>query len=224
MFDLSNYEPVENRIKAFYEKYENGRIVTDLIAYSDNQFIVKTCVYRDAADTLPAATGLAEEKVGASPVNRTSALENCETSSIGRALANLNFATKLRPSAEEMSKVNAYKTAGGDVPREDWKDTAAGKWAEVGAASDKQLKFVYSIVLQAFKDAGYSDSGINYSLISSFLQSDKAIEKLEDINKKQASAIINDKANSAENQSKLIKFLQDQRALENSDPWKEAKF
>ena len=63
-FNLQDYEPVENRIAAFYEKYPNGRILTDLISYSDNQFIVKANVFRDNTDGLVSATGFAEEKVG----------------------------------------------------------------------------------------------------------------------------------------------------------------
>jgi hypothetical protein len=56
------------------------------------------------------ASGYAEEIVGASPVNRTSALENGETSAIGRALANCGFASEgKRPSRSEMEKVERYK-------------------------------------------------------------------------------------------------------------------
>jgi hypothetical protein len=55
---------------------------------------------------MPTVRGFASEIEGSSPVNRTNASENCETSSIGRALANLGFATKgKRPSREEMQKV-----------------------------------------------------------------------------------------------------------------------
>jgi len=224
VFDLNNYETVDSRIKKFYELHSEGRIITELIAYSDQAFIVKASVFRDSKDTNPSATGLAEERVGASPVNRASALENCETSAIGRALANLNFASKARASVEEMDKVNRYETINGSVPREPWKNNADGKWAEVGQATEKQLKFVHSILLQSFQDAGFSDSGINYALVGQFLKSVKPIEKLEDFNKKEASTLINDKANSTNGNSKLIEFLKSQKSEPATDPWASPAF
>jgi len=58
-------------------------------------------------DAYPWTTGFAEETVSTRGVNSTSALENCETSAIGRALANAGYAAKgKRPSREEMAKVN----------------------------------------------------------------------------------------------------------------------
>ncbi len=110
-FNLEDYEPVEERIGKFYADHGQGRIVTELIAYSDTSYIVRAEVYRTDEDERPAASGLAQETVSARGVNSTSALENCETSAIGRALANLNYATKgKRPSREEMNKPPAPVT------------------------------------------------------------------------------------------------------------------
>jgi hypothetical protein len=225
-FDLSNYETVDTRIKKFYEVHKNGRIITDLIAYSDQAFIVKATVFRDANDSNPASTGLAEERVGASPVNRTSALENCETSAIGRALANLNFASKARASVEEMEKVKRYETAVGDVPREEWKNTAAGAWADVGKASEKQTKFVYSILLQTFAEAGFGEQAIDYSLVGEFLNSAQPITELGDLNKKQASTIINDKLNAKNGSWLLLEFLKSKKepVATAVDPWASPQF
>jgi hypothetical protein len=73
-----------------------------------SRFIVKASVFRTEADPRPWTTGLAEETVQGRGVNATSALENCETSAIGRALANAGYATKgKRASREEMGKVAA---------------------------------------------------------------------------------------------------------------------
>lgn len=106
-FDLSEYEPVEDRLARFHTDHPEGRVLTDLVSHGDGTWIVKATVYRDQAD-LPDATGYAHEKTGDGMVNKTSALENCETSAVGRALANLGYAPKgKRPSREEMAKVEA---------------------------------------------------------------------------------------------------------------------
>jgi hypothetical protein len=74
------------------------------------RYIVKAYLFKDAKDSLAWATGYAEETVTNRGVNQTSALENCETSAIGRALANAGYAPKgKRPSREEMTKVVAKK-------------------------------------------------------------------------------------------------------------------
>jgi len=110
-FNLDDYEPVENRIRAFWEKYPKGRILPDkptLVLREDGKYQWEcwTHVYVFADDAVPTTRGFASEIEGSSPVNRVNASENCETSSIGRALANLGFATKgKRPSREEMEKV-----------------------------------------------------------------------------------------------------------------------
>ncbi len=109
-FDLQNYEPVENRIRAFWQKFPKGRLITDLqrTERSDGriEWICRTEAFTSQDDARPQATGFATEIEGSTPINRSNASENCETSSIGRCLANLGFAAKgKRPSREEMAKV-----------------------------------------------------------------------------------------------------------------------
>ena len=109
MFNLADYETVDERLDKFWKLNPEGRISTELEVYEDNRFIVKAYIYRNLTDSVAFATGYAEEKVTDRGVNSNFALPNCETSSIGRALANGGFAAKgKRPSAQEMDKVNRF--------------------------------------------------------------------------------------------------------------------
>ena len=106
MFNLADYEPVEVRLEKFIKDYPDFRISTELEVIETNRYVVKAYLYKNSTDTVAWATGLAEETVTSRGVNQTSALENCETSAIGRALANAGYAPKgKRPSREEMTKV-----------------------------------------------------------------------------------------------------------------------
>jgi hypothetical protein len=117
-FDLDNYEMVDVRLAKFWADHPNGRVLTEMVFQDERRFIVKAEIYFDREDMTPVAHGHAEEIVGASPVNRTSALENCETSAIGRALANCNYApVGKRPSREEMEKVQRYDSEPRKAPK-----------------------------------------------------------------------------------------------------------
>jgi hypothetical protein len=106
MFNLDDYETVEERLIKFWKEHPDGRISTTLVEATASRFIVQAYIYRTEVDQHPWSSGLAEETVQGRGVNATSALENCETSAIGRALASAGYATKgKRPSREEMQKV-----------------------------------------------------------------------------------------------------------------------
>ena len=108
MFNLEDYETVEERLTKFWKEHPDGRIDTNLVEHTLQRFIIKASIYRTEVDAQPWTTGYAEETVSTRGVNSTSALENCETSAIGRALANAGYATKgKRPSREEMNKVKS---------------------------------------------------------------------------------------------------------------------
>jgi hypothetical protein len=105
-FNLADYETVESRLEKWWKDYPDGRVGTKLEQASDTRYIVSAELYKTEADAKPCATGLASESISDRGVNSTSALENCETSAIGRALANAGYAAKgKRASREEMNKV-----------------------------------------------------------------------------------------------------------------------
>ena len=116
MFNLEDYETVEERLIKFWKDHPDGRIETKLIEASTSRFIVQAYIYRTEVDQYPWASGLAEETVSGRGVNATSALENCETSALGRALASAGYATKgKRPSREEMAKVQAKSVVANEI-------------------------------------------------------------------------------------------------------------
>ena len=105
-FNLQDYETVESRLEKWWKDYPDGRVATKLEQASDTRYIVSAELFKTEADAKACATGLASESISDRGVNSTSALENCETSAIGRALANAGYAAKgKRASREEMNKV-----------------------------------------------------------------------------------------------------------------------
>ena len=113
MFNLENYEDVDTRIHKFYETYPDGAIVTEQILNDEEKGVVifKAIAFRTYADQQPSATGFARGARKDRGVDRDFWYENCETSSIGRCLANLGLSAKgKRASSLEMAKVNDAKT------------------------------------------------------------------------------------------------------------------
>jgi hypothetical protein len=105
-FNLEDYEPVAVRHSRWLAQHPNGRTITHMVSVPG----ADVCVIRAELwlEDVCIATGYAEEVRGAGNVNRTSHVENCETSAVGRALANAGMAgtdVNKRPSREEMAKV-----------------------------------------------------------------------------------------------------------------------
>ena len=154
MFNLADYEPVEVRLEKFIKDYPAFRISTELEVVEATRYIVKAYLYKDASDSVAWATGYAEETVSSRGVNQTSALENCETSAIGRALANAGYAPKgKRPSREEMKKVVAKKpekpAVQDVVPEQDYWTTPVNEYMKVVDAPvtlDKAMETVAAII------------------------------------------------------------------------------
>ena len=108
-FNVDDYVDVQERIVRFWAENPDGRIATSLESSFDDfeKCRYKAEVYKSRESEKPDATGWAFEIAGGGGANLTSHEENCETSAIGRALANMGYATtgKQRPSRQEMQKV-----------------------------------------------------------------------------------------------------------------------
>ena len=98
------YKTVAKRIQQFREKHPDYTIQTDLVEANDTLVVMKATISQGGQMI---STGYAEEVRAASKINRTSALENCETSAVGRALAFFGLAGSEISSADEVA--NAIK-------------------------------------------------------------------------------------------------------------------
>jgi len=107
-FNLAEYQTVQERIDLFWIMHPVGRFNVEIVSFTPEQVVFKAEVYLHKDDLYPAAVDYAEERLGSSPVNKTSFVENCSTSALGRAISLLGgqFSPKgKRPSQQEMSKV-----------------------------------------------------------------------------------------------------------------------
>jgi len=104
---IQDYVTVAERIEKFYERYPEGRLITHIVEHDAERgfILMRAEVYRNPDDALPVATGHAYELKSEGYVQRTSYIEVCETSSVGRALAMAGFEVRRGiASREEMEK------------------------------------------------------------------------------------------------------------------------
>jgi hypothetical protein len=161
-FNLDDYEPVAERL----DRWLNAKIAGYEASTNDYPRVLTRMVSEPGADICVIraelwlgeqliATGYAEEVRGAGNVNRTSHVENCETSAIGRALANCGMAgsdMSKRPSREEMSKVQ--RTSNGPAVERgvDPKMPSVTVTQPAGLASEKQVYFAASFYKKAERE------------------------------------------------------------------------
>ena len=163
-FNLDDYEPVAARL----DRWLNAKIAGYEASTNDYPRVLTRMVSEPGADICVIraelwlgenliATGYAEEVRGSGNVNRTSHVENCETSAIGRALANCGMAgsdmTK-RPSREEMSNVQRQSTSNGPAVERgtDPKMPSVTITQPAGLASEKQVYFAASFYKKADRE------------------------------------------------------------------------
>lgn len=121
-----SYQTVALRVQTFRERHPDHTLSTEIVDRNDEYVIVKATI---AANGLVLATGHAEEYRKSSQINRTSALENAETSAIGRALAAYGFGGTEFASANEVQ--NAIHQQGA---RQDYGDNASNGEVSPGPA------------------------------------------------------------------------------------------
>lgn len=97
------YKPVAVRVEEFREAHgPNFSIQTEILTNTDEMVLMK-CSIRDGSEKV-ISVGYAEEKRGATNINKTSAVENCETSAVGRALAFFGYGGSEIASSNEITE------------------------------------------------------------------------------------------------------------------------
>jgi len=211
-FNLEDYEMVEVRIAKFYKTYQDGRIITELMSpVNDISTVIFKAFLYDGEKLL--STGHAFEIAGQGFVNKTSHLENSETSAIGRALANIGMHGNKRASREEMEKVQRSTP----LPKKPLPeiqvnaDIASNSWSDVGMiktsscstseamekpnAGQENVRIALSVLLPEIVTAymehkGYINHGEPYWMVNDkicevVLENAKAcIDKIKDWNLK----------------------------------------
>jgi hypothetical protein len=142
------YLTVAYRIKQFRVDHPDWQIHTDIIKMDDDRVVVRAEIADSAGVTV--ATGHAEEKRSASQINQTSALENCESSAVGRALAFAGYGGSEIASADEVQ--NAIYQQENKNPRVEKMTAAVNACASLadlktvwGAMSEADRKVMQSI-------------------------------------------------------------------------------
>ena len=97
-----DYATVNARLKAFREEHKDWSLISDLLQMTNESCVIKATILDETGRVL--ATGIAQEDRTSSTINKTSYVENCETSAWGRALGNLGYGIDVAvASADEVA-------------------------------------------------------------------------------------------------------------------------
>ena len=100
------YVEVKERIKYFRENFKDWSLTSEVIDLTEDRCVIKATISNEKGRVI--ASGIAYESKGSSYINKTSFIENCETSAWGRALANIGIGLDLAiASADEVLNAKA---------------------------------------------------------------------------------------------------------------------
>lgn len=136
------YVEVHQRIIFFNDNYPNGSISTELVTSTDSpEIIIRAIVLPDIEIPNRQFTGYASEKVGSGFINKTSALENAETSAVGRALAMMGIGViDALASTNELEKSQRYTEK--TLPKEPQEDDGVNKSLVLDTIRNKTSKIL----------------------------------------------------------------------------------
>lgn len=167
-----NYVEVNQRIKAFRSLNPNGSIQTDIISMENGMVVMQSRVYDD--DNKLLATGLAYEKETSSYINKTSYIENCETSAVGRALGMCGFGIDTSvASAEEVQNAIDQQNKKEEPKKDEPKQTERDKVKARVLAKGHQLGLPAA---QLAKDFGLNES----TTVERLIEVEKQLDKIKE--------------------------------------------
>ena len=135
------YKPVAMRVNEFRADHKDWGIRTELVE-NDDRVIIKASVV--TSDDFVIGTGYAEETRNSSQINRTSALENCETSAIGRALAACGYGGTEYASANEVQNAIQQAVPIVKIDPKQKKEFISQVIAALEAGDDQHLKELWA--------------------------------------------------------------------------------
>lgn len=162
-----DYAEVPQRIKAFRKLYPNGCISTEIVSLTDGMCIMKATVCDDDGRIL--GTGTAYEKEGSTFINKTSYIENCETSAVGRALGMCGIGID--------TSVASYEEVSNAIVQQEAEKIAAAKISKVkvdvlkqrcaadGIAEEKVLKLYKISRFEDMTEKAFSNAVNNWDKI-----------------------------------------------------------
>lgn len=142
-----SYVLVSDRILYFNETYKEGCITTDLMKYEDKQIIIKATVYPEWLQGRT-FTGYSQSIEWQGYINKTSALENAETSAVGRALAMMGIG--VIDSIASVDEINKAKWAEDAENKQlvDWKPPYKKKNIDELEKNMKNFPWTYKMTLE----------------------------------------------------------------------------
>ena len=187
-FNLDDYVPVAERVTQFRKDHPKGRIVGTLLsAPGAKDIVMRADVYLGPEDFI-AANGHAQETVGQGMVNTTSAMENCETSAWGRALANLGYEiSRGIASREEMASAERRQGAPPPARQSAPADKPTIRNPDEPASVPQRTKV--GALIREITDRT-SDHGIGIDDLQGYMKAKFGVETSKDLTKGQMSEYI----------------------------------
>lgn len=180
------YETVASRVNKFREAHNDTYgTTTEIVSIDDQTVVMKASIVRLADDRV-VATGHAEEDRQSSTINKTSALENCETSAIGRALAAFGLAGTEFASADEVAQ--AIGKQSGSLTKKPRFATMKQvelmvnkvKWGRNTFDKDEIVNYLQQVIGKPVQEVLMSDMDETLEKIDKALREDKVLDKVDD--------------------------------------------